>query len=350
MDLDSPLRRLFDAENARDWESVAEVLHPEVEWTLVGDDGPRVVRGRAAYVEALATAYAGSDRSFRCVESTRSRDGARVVTMLLDSEGARSMDVFELAGGRVRREWEFLLGRADPAPAPIEVSVPVLGVDGCKAGWVGALLVPGAPRPRVVLAPTIAGLVEMVRAGHDLQVVGIDIPIGLPDNTTRRADALARRALPGRASSVFTTLTRQAYLATTRADADAVNRSLSGQGVGAQAFALRDKILEVDAWLRTRPSVDVIEVHPELSFATMGGAPMSHAKKTGDGAAERLEALAAVGIARPSVLSGSGYAVDDVLDACAVSWTAARRADGEARAHPDPPEVFGDGLPAAIHA
>ncbi|MGL5819002.1 MAG: DUF429 domain-containing protein, partial [Phycicoccus sp.] len=137
-------------------------------------------------------------------------------------------------------------------PAPIETTVPVLGVDGCRGGWVGAVLVPGAPRPRVVVARTIGGLVETVRADVDVRVGGIDIPIGLPDETVRRADALARRSLPGRASSVFSTLTRPAYLAADRAEADAVNRTLSGQGVGAQAFALRAKIVEVDAWVRTR--------------------------------------------------------------------------------------------------
>ncbi|MEO5608785.1 MAG: DUF429 domain-containing protein [Ornithinibacter sp.] len=350
MDLDVTLRRLFDAENAREWAVCADLLHPDVTWTRAGDGDPEQVQGRTSYLARLAAAYVGSRRQFQCIEVTRSQDGRRIVTVLLDSEGRRSVDVFEIEDGLVRREWEFLLGHDTTSPPTLEVTLPVLGVDGCKAGWVGALLVPGAPRPRVVLAPRIADLVETVRAEHDLRVVGIDIPIGLPDKTTRLADALARRSLPGRASSVFTTLTRPAYLTSTRAEADAVNRSLSGQGVGAQAFALRDKILEVDAWLQTRPSVDVIEVHPELSFATMAGAPMAHAKKTEDGTVERLRALAAVGIARPSVLSGSGYAVDDVLDACAVAWTAVRRAGGVSISHPDPPEVFDDGIAAAIHA
>jgi predicted RNase H-like nuclease len=227
------------------------------------------------------------------------------------------------------------------------VTVPVLGVDGCPGGWVGAVLVPGAPRPRVVVAPTIELLVETVRADVDVQVVGIDIPIGLPDSTIRQADVLARRALPGRASSVFTTLTRPAYLAADRAAADAVNRGLSGQGVGAQAFALRAKILEVDAWLRTRPTVDVVEVHPEVSFATMTGGPLP-GKRTPEGQQARLAALAAAGIARPSVLKGGGYAPDDVLDACAVAWSAHRRATGDSRWLPDPPEVFSDGIRAAI--
>ena len=43
------------------------------------------------------------------------------------------------------------------------------------------------------------------------------------------------------------------------------------------------------------------------------------------------------------------YAADDVLDACAVAWTAARRAAGLWRSLPDPPEVFSDGVPSAIH-
>ena len=235
------------------------------------------------------------------------------------------------------------------AVAPIEVTVPVLGVDGCPGGWVGAVLVPGAPRPRVVVAPTIELLVETVRADLDVQVVGIDIPIGLPDSTVRQADVLARRALTGRASSVFTTLTREAYLAGDRAAADAVNRGLSGQGVGAQAFALRAKILEVDAWLRTRPTVEVVEVHPEVSFTTMTGGPLP-GKRTPEGQQARLEALREAGIARPSVLKGSGYAADDVLDACAVAWSAHRRATGDARFLPDPPEVFSDGIRAAIVA
>jgi predicted RNase H-like nuclease len=238
--------------------------------------------------------------------------------------------------------------RAASAPGALDVTVPVLGIDGCRGGWVGAVLVEGAPRPRVVVARTIAELVEAVRGEVDVRVVGIDIPIGLPDRGIRQADILARRELRGRASSVFTTLTRSAYLAPTRAEADPVNRDLSGQGVGAQAFSLRARVLEVDWWVRSRPTVEVLEVHPEVSFAAMTGRTLP-LKRSAEGQQARLEALAAAGIARPSVLSGSGYAVDDVLDACAVAWTAARRASGLSRTLPDPPEVFSDGIPAAIH-
>jgi predicted RNase H-like nuclease len=236
-------------------------------------------------------------------------------------------------------------GAALPA---VEVTVPVLGVDGCKAGWVGAVLEPGAPRPRVVVAATIGALVETVRLSTGLRVVAVDMPIGLPDRSTRQADALARRALPGKASTVFSTLTREAYAAASRAEADVVNRLRCGQGVGAQAFALHAKVREVDEWLRSRPTVEVVEAHPELSFATMVGAPLLPNKKTPEGRAARLAALRAGGLASPSILEGSGYAADDVLDACAVAWTAVRHAAGDSVSRPDPPEVFSDGLPAAI--
>ena len=236
----------------------------------------------------------------------------------------------------------------DRAVGPVEVTVPVLGVDGCRAGWVGAVLEPGAPRPRIAVAAGIAELVETVRSSLGVQVVGIDIPIGIPDATVRQADRLARKALTGKASSVFTTLTRAAYAAPDRAAADIVNRARSGQGVGAQAFALRDKIVEVDAWVRSHPTVTVIEAHPELSFATMSGAPIGPTKKSDAGRTARLEALRRVGIGTPSILSGTGYGADDVLDACAVAWTAARHANRLATSLPTTPERFSDGIPAAI--
>lgn len=262
-------------------------------------------------------------------------------------------DAFTAASEALARLHEALGRRPVATTAalpPVEVVAPVLGVDACRGGWVGAVLEPGAPRPRVVVAPTIGTLVAMVRESLGLVVVGIDIPIGLPDKTIRQADRLARAALKGKASSVFSTLSRSAYGAPTRLEADAANRELVGHGVGAQAFALRDKIVEVDTWLRTRPTITVIEAHPEVSFAAMTGAPIIPGKRTDEGRAERLAALAAAGIARPSVLQGQGYAADDVLDACAVAWTAARRASGLARSLPDPPEVFSDGIPAAIWA
>ncbi len=300
--------------------------------------------GLAQLLDAAATAGATDAEAGQRSDVIEAVTGA--VTTLRRLGAALGVDLDDLAA---RRAETTLTPRNGSSPAPlVEMTVPVLGVDACAAGWVGAILEPGAPRPRIAVAGTIADLVETVRQSLGIQAITIDIPIGLPDTTIRQADVLTRKTLKGKASSVFTTLTRAAYAEESRSDADTVNRRLSGQGVGAQAFALRAKILEVDAWVRTRPTVAVFEVHPELSFAVMAGAPLLANKKTDEGRLARLAALAAVGIASPSVLKGPGYAADDVLDACAAAWTAARRTNGHARSLPEPPEKFSDGIPAAI--
>ena len=238
----------------------------------------------------------------------------------------------------------------DLAPPPVLAPpAPVLGVDACPGGWVGVVIDPER-RASVFVAPDITGLVDLVRERHDVSVVAVDIPIGLPDTRGRQADAEARRALVGKASSVFSTPVRAAVEAATYEEARAVNLAATGgrTSVSAQAYALSEKVLQVDAWVRGRPGARVIEVHPEVSFARMAGAPLLARKKDADGVRARREALAAHGIAAPTWFRGAGFGEDDLLDACAVAWTAVRHALGVSESYPDVPEVFSDGIPAAI--
>lgn len=222
---------------------------------------------------------------------------------------------------------------------------PVLGVDGCRAGWVGALVVEDAVTLHV--AETIEQLLSLVEVLP--VVVGIDIPIGLPDTGSRQADLAARRALPvGRKSSVFPTPVRSAVSAATWQEANAANRRATGKGLSHQGFNLCRKIAEVDAWVRGDPGVTVLEVHPEVSFAAMG-ADTVPSKKRAEGRATRMAVLHATGWSLPDLARTSSYGVDDALDACAVAWTARRHACGESRVLPPVPERFSDGLLAAIH-
>lgn len=236
----------------------------------------------------------------------------------------------------------------------LEVEPHVLGVDGCRGGWVGALWRTGAAGPAALAAPTFDDLVAQARRAAPgpggIRVVAVDIPIGLPDTGPRQADRLARRALPGRASSVFPTLVRPACEAPDYAAARAVSVALTGRSVSAQAYALGRKILEVDAWVRSHPGTRVLEVHPEVCFAAMNGqVPIPARKKTIAGVTARREALTASGMAVPDLPSPSrGVGQDDLLDACVAAWTARRAAAGAAVPMPDPPEVFSDGIPAAI--
>lgn len=250
------------------------------------------------------------------------------------------------------REARFVApaGQEEVEPPPVlRPPAPVLGVDACPAGWVGVVLDPTL-RASVFVAADITGLLALVREQHDVPVVAVDIPIGLPDSGGRVADVEARRALAGKASSVFPTPVRSALEAETYAEAREANLAATDgrTSVSAQAYALRAKVLEVDAWVRSGPGAHVLEVHPELSFARMAGGPVLARKKDPDGVLARREALAAHGIVAPPWFRGAGFGEDDLLDACAVAWTAVRHALGVSESLPGEPEVFSDGIPAAI--
>ena len=221
----------------------------------------------------------------------------------------------------------------------------VLGVDGCPGGWVGALLV--EDRIELLVGTTVAELVA--RAVPSPVVVGVDIPIGLPDDGPREADLAARRELPTeRKSSVFPTPVRDAVGAVSHPEANAAHRAATGRGLSVQGFHLCRRIAEVDGWVRGDPGVPVLEVHPEVSFTALG-ADTVLAKRTAAGAATRVDALRRAGLVLPDRLRRPGVGTDDALDACAVAWTARRHATGESRRLPEVPQRFSDGLDAAIH-
>ena len=209
---------------------------------------------------------------------------------------------------------------------------PVLGVDACKSGWVGIRL---GESLTAHFARHIADLVTET----DPAVAAIDIPIGLAETTHRRADVLGREFLGRRGSSLFMTPVRAALEAATHELGSAINRRHTGQGISIQAFSLREKILQVAQWLPAAPC-PVIEVHPEMSFAELAGAPLDERKKTWAGAERRRELLAGQGI----TLDGSlglekvDAGVDDVLDAAVAAWTARRHLLGDAISTPGSPE------------
>jgi len=224
----------------------------------------------------------------------------------------------------------------------------VLGVDACRAGWTGIAL-PGDGEPAGYTAPFIQDLVAAAMADGPLDAIAIDMPIGLADAGRRQADVLARKALGPRWASIFVTPVRAALGAGGYQAASEASRRLAGEGISRQAFALLAKVADVDRWIHAAPA-RAVEAHPELSFAALAGAPLSSRKSTWAGAAERRSLLERAGIVIPGDLgrAGAQAAVDDVLDAAVVAWTARRVAAGSARSRPDPAERFSDGIPCAI--
>jgi len=206
----------------------------------------------------------------------------------------------------------------------------VLGVDGCRAGWVGVLWERTAT---VFVAPTIDALVE--RAG-ELEAIAIDIPIGLPDDQPRTVERLARARLPGRASTVFNAPASSVLDAADYHAANAANRDALGLGLSKQTWYLVPKIREVRDWLASSDRREVVEAHPEVCFAAMNGGVLVDGKTTAAGEAHRRRLLADHGL---DVVTDTarGFAVDDVLDAAATAWTARRFADGVAERLPPEP-------------
>ena len=225
----------------------------------------------------------------------------------------------------------------------------VLGVDACKAGWLGVLL--GGDSPQAIVAANIRDLFGQAELSGEISVVAIDMPIGLPDSGPRSADLLARATIGSLSSSVFTTPVRAALAADSHAEAVEVNRRLTGQGISVQAYGLRTRLVEVEAWVK-HTSHRVVEVHPEVSFTFLAGGPLTVRKSTWAGAEWRRRLLDKAGISLVGDLGLSGFAVavDDVLDAAAAAWTARRVAAGEATSLPSPPQTFSDGWACAIWA
>ena len=225
---------------------------------------------------------------------------------------------------------------------------PVLGVDGCRGGWVGIVLA----SPATAHAVFGVHIADVVRAAIDRAgppaVVGVDMPLHLSATGWRLCDQAVRDHLGAKRSSVFPVPPGPALDVDDYAAACALSRELTGKAFSKQLWMLRPKIQELAAWwAASAGAIDVREVHPETSFSLMVGAPIGPSKRTGEGLAARRAALARAGIVVPDDV-GLGrrlVAADDVVDAAAVAWSARRVAAGRARSFPDPPvtlDGYGD--------
>lgn len=210
----------------------------------------------------------------------------------------------------------------------------VAGIDACSRGWVAVVLEQDGDAAGVY-AKTLD---ELLPALPGVQGFAVDIPIGLATKVPRRADVEAKRFLGPRHTSVFLTPIREAVLATSHAEATSKSKRITGKGVSQQAFALAPKILEAEAWTR-QLAVPVWEVHPEVSFAMLLGQPAMWRKKSWAGMRERVQVLRGAGIELDDLgEAGTHAGVDDVLDAAAAAWSAARLVGGNGQSFPSPPE------------
>jgi predicted RNase H-like nuclease len=198
----------------------------------------------------------------------------------------------------------------------------VLGVDGWRGAWVGALL-DGRSVTLLALPDVAAAL-----AVPDVELIAIDMPIGLSDDGPRACDVAARRLVGRARSSVFPAPLRAVLGCANYADACAVSRTASGKALSVQAWNLVPAIRALDAALDDVPPGHVLEVHPELAFRALDDrveAPKASAR----GLAQRVRALQpAMDVLDALSAAPPGVPAVDALDACAAAWSARRLADG----------------------
>ena len=220
----------------------------------------------------------------------------------------------------------------------------VIGVDGCKRGWVFVRLENGAFAGAVIYEDFAAGVAE----SGDAEVIGVDIPIGYPAPPAleRTVDGAARGMVSPLTSTVFPAPHPGVFGAPDWKNAHALSCELTGKGLSKQSFNLVPKILEVNDIARRDKRV--YEVHPEVSFRALAGHPLA-SKKNWSGHAERRALLAAAGMVIPDTLGDTGdTAADDIPDAAVAAWSARRIAAGEAISLPTPPDHDDHGRPIAI--
>ena len=154
-----------------------------------------------------------------------------------------------------------------------------LGLDGFSKGWVAVFLDGDVQKISFHRDVTHALSCSFDRAG-------IDIPIGMTGDGERDCDLLARARLRPHTSRVFTGARR--WLWQKFSDPDDANREAQRRGqkkVSRQLWHLGAKIMEVDAFVRTNPSREIREVHPELVFLRLNGNESLPSKRSTAGAA-----------------------------------------------------------------
>ena len=234
----------------------------------------------------------------------------------------------------------------------------VAGVDGCKAGWLVAVVSVTNESSRrntpcvfelkrVLVASTFS---EVLSRTADCELVCVDIPIGLSDgDKPRECDSEARELLRGRrASSVFPSPIRPCLSPVDYETASKISFEHAGKKLNKQTYALMKKIREVDDLMTPELQNRVREIHPEILFWALNGQKaIQQNKKTVPGQAQRHKLLQRVFTDMDSILAQApprGFAMDDAFDALVAAWTAGQAVMGKARMLPENPGIDSKGL------
>jgi predicted RNase H-like nuclease len=209
----------------------------------------------------------------------------------------------------------------------------VVGVDGCRAGWVAVAIDKEKDSWQVNVFPDIFSLWH--KYGFVGLIILVDIPIGLKDegDNERLCDITARKLLGyRRAASVFPVPCRPAVYAETYIQATRINYQLTHRRLSVQTWNIVPKIREVDMLLidkGIKAMHCIRETHPEICFWALASyQPMKYPKKERYGILERVNVLKKIYPYTEDIINHTmntykryEVALDDIIDALAIAVT-----------------------------
>ena len=222
-----------------------------------------------------------------------------------------------------------------------------IGVDGCRGGWIAAVLDHGDMR--LERYDELPLLIEKYPAFDALL---IDMAIGLRNNTKQtRPDDEARKELGLKASSVFPIPSRDAVYADGEDAQKHENIRTLGKSLAKQSIAIIPKIRELDTFLNDHPEYKnkILESHPEVDFARLNGAVLMSRKKEEPGPSHRIAVLSEfLDIKDLYGMYDKAKKLeckqDDLIDAICLAVTGALYAHGQYETIPAEPELDEKGL------
>jgi predicted RNase H-like nuclease len=221
-----------------------------------------------------------------------------------------------------------------------------IGCDGCRSGW-ASVSFDEYWNYEIGIFRNIEALCNK----YNDSIIFIDIPIGLPKNTSRLCDQMARRLLGKRSSSVFSTPSLDAVYAENYDMARKLNIENTGKSLSKQAWNITNKIKEVNNFIlnNIKWKNKIREIHPEVVFYSLNDkTPMEYYKKTKEGEKERIDLLKKYYFGSEDIIEESfknykkDLFKDDIIDALCGAVIAKL---GTYKSLPDNPPVDTNGIP-----
>ncbi|MBP3818631.1 MAG: DUF429 domain-containing protein [Butyrivibrio sp.] len=222
-----------------------------------------------------------------------------------------------------------------------------IGVDGCKNGWIVAVINFG--RLKIEKYGSMTQIIESYPTFNQFL---IDMAIGLQESANDlRPDTAARKMIKPRSSTIFPVPSRQAVYKDNEMDQKNANMSVLKKSLAKQSMAIIPKIRELDIFLDKHPGYKnvICESHPELCFARLNNQVVMSKKKDIEGINERIHILSKY-IDVEGLKGIRDYAKtlyckpDDILDAICLAVTASMKDKGQCETVPDKPCMDARGL------